>query len=236
MLDKLIRNYKEIGIDLKDGKHPLSKEFDLYEKEINESIKKDIEFFLIDFVVAMRTFQKTDKNSFNYYQKRIKENSNLNFWGEYFEAILHFKFIEKAKRIGFDIRRGIIKKGEPDLVIFNENESFNIEITTLKYTDKSNKSNPENKIIERIIEKNNKSYANNNCILIINISNLLYNEMLGITSFNKPLLNIFKEMESIVKFNRIMLFETFFSKVPNSLYYKIKTDVYKYNQGLKVVC
>jgi len=231
MKETLRKAFDKIGIDLTNDKHPFVQEFKLYEQIVDEPIKKNIEFFLMDFAAAMLSIQKNDKQSFNYYLKRITNNTNLNFWGEYFEIILHFKLMPKATQNGLTIRRGIVKKDEPDFVIFNDNEFFHVELTTLKFDKTSNKKNPENKIVDRILEKNSKSYANVNCVLLINISNLIFNEKIGLSTFDKSLKNILGDLKSVVKFNRILLINTFFSESLQSLNYKYFANEYKYNSG-----
>ncbi|MDA3890797.1 MAG: hypothetical protein PF517_03945 [Salinivirgaceae bacterium] len=231
MRDTLHKAFGKIGIDLTNVNHPLGHEFQLYEQIEDESIKKNIEFFLMDFAVAMLSIQKNDKSSFDYYLKRITNTTNLNFWGEYFEIILQFKLMDKADHNGLTIRRGIVKKAEPDFVIFNDNAFFHAELSTLKYDKTSNKKNPAKKIVDRILEKNSKSYANANCVLLINITNLLFNEKIGLSIFYKSLKDILTDLKPEIKFNRILLFSTFFSESLQNLNYKYYAIEYKYNLG-----
>lgn len=232
MKDTLNKAFDKIGIDLTNDKNPLGQEFKLYEQIVDEPIKKNIEFFLMEFAVAMQSIQKNDKLSFNYYLKRISNNTNLNFWGEYFEIILYFKLRDKAIQNGLTIRRGIDKNDEPDFVIFNDNEFFQAELTTLKYDKKNaNKKTPENKIVKKILEKNSKAYANANCVLLINITNLLFNEKIGLSNFDKSLKDILRDLKPKVKFNRILLLNTFFSESIQNLNYKYFANEYKYNIG-----
>lgn len=139
--------------------------------------------------------------------------------------------MNKAMQNGLKIRRGIVKKNEPDFVIFNDNEFFHAELTTLKYDKILNKKNPENKIVDRILEKNSKSYANANSALLINISNLLFNEKIGLSSFDKSLKDILADLKPVIKFNWILLLNTFFSESIQDLNYKYSANEYKYNLG-----
>jgi len=225
MNEQITESYNKLGINISDY---IKKEFKRYKEIEDKTVKKCIEFFLLEFVLSMRFFQVYDKQSFDYYKKTIVTNSNINFWGEYFEIITHFRFLEKAKKIGLNLRRGNISNNESDLVIFNENESFQIELTTLKYNDSSIKTNSDKKIIKRIKEKNEKPYANENCALIINVSNLYFLNKIGITNLNNSFLEILEKLKSEIKYNRILLIRRYFIETGNNLHYDFKASEYKY--------
>lgn len=231
MNDKIIVELKKLGINLLDSNHPISREVFNYHSINEPLLKKIIEFSLAEFIVDIQSLKKIDINSYEYYLSKISNTKDLNFWGEQFEISIHSKMYKLLNEKGIKIRRGIRENAEADFVIESSTNSFMIETATRKYNDFSNMTYPIKKIQNIILKKNSLDYANCNCALFVNTSNILFNEKIGKLKLEKTFQEFLTSLKEKIKFGRILLFESVFTEYEENLKHELKVNEFKYNDS-----
>lgn len=188
MRTKIEEQYFKHGINYKSNK-ALIKYLDFLDTD-QEKIRQSFELFHMDLILGLEYIQKKDKKAFNRYIKTLNDtNGNTNFWGEKFEIYMHYKLLKGLPNFINNLKRG--KDGlEPDLTFEYNGNRLGIELTTRQFiTPPKNETEILNKITEKILEKNRKKYADENCALIMDITNIITYENL----YNINLNNIFKK-------------------------------------------
>jgi hypothetical protein len=211
--------YLSIGIEINQNKI-LTERLNIDENS-DENLKKQYELFHMDFIIELKNIQKFDPISFNRYIQKINETkSSLNFWGEKFEIYMHSKLIKIYPKIISNLKRGI-DGIEPDILLKYKEEQLGIELTTLKFlTDTVSKEQILSKITDKILEKNSKKYSNENCLLLIDITNIVFNEY----KYNFKLNEIFDEnfsgfayLKKELKFGMVILCNSVYKRKNNDI-------------------
>lgn len=193
---------KKIGIDLSDLNHPISKEFCLMLKSKDKNIIRCYENLLKNMIIDILLIKQHSLTDYIYYINKLKKK-DISFWGERFEICWYAALLHRIKTPIDNIRRG--KAGiEADFVFELDNESFEIETTSLTFSQKSKKSDPIAKIISSINTKEKMQYATKNCMLVIDISNLMFYRKI-LNNFRSTIADISKEIDS--KFGAIIFSE-----------------------------
>ncbi len=172
-MEKIIVFYKNtLGIDLTDLEHPIAKKINSLDSstEIERKVKK---FHLEILGISLMEIMQYDLNIYNYYLKRIVKNKDISINGHIFEINQCAHLLRKSKQNNLEFEFGNPSKEEPDFII----NKFGFEITSTRFADNSNKLNPGKKVLAKFREKNCKPYANENCVLIIGISQITHHAL-----------------------------------------------------------
>jgi hypothetical protein len=176
--DKRIKLLENFGIEV--SKIDIIKNYITHKNYENEFIGRFFKYQLSELIIELNNIKNHDRKSFDRYIKNINKSSGgVNFWGEKFELYFHSKLLQGVPVIFNSIRRG--KDGyEPDFLISVDNAEIGVELTTSQFEKTStNDYRSLEKIRDKIIEKNGKCYAKNNCMLVVNITNLKSNSVLN---------------------------------------------------------
>lgn len=212
MENKIITKYSEFGIDITNNK--ILNESINSLNDSNDIINKQSEFFHMNLLLGLKAIRDHDKNSYKRYIRNINSTKGkLNFWGEIFEVFVHSKLIKGVtKKIISNLKRG--KDGlEADLEFIYNEKSLHLELTTLKVVDLPSEDAIYSKIIDRILTKNRKPYAQENCVLIIDITNLVYYSRaqdLSLKKIFKERFKGFNSQEITIHFGMIILCHSIF--------------------------
>jgi hypothetical protein len=141
-------------------------------------------FLLKELIIDLHKINENNKNYFRRYLTEINNSKGeTRFWGHRFELFFHSKLLQGISEFFDYVRRG--KDGEePDFLISKNSIELGVELTSVRF-EKNNicLNDVNNKIRDKIIEKNNKKYANNKCLLVIDTTNLVYNGILNDFNF-----------------------------------------------------
>lgn len=169
-MNYIVQYYKnELGIDLTDLSHPISKkinsisEVSVKEKEIKKHHLRVLGLALIDI-------KNYDEDIYKTYLKRIINNKDISIHGHIFEIKECAHFIETCKNEKLEFKFGDANLKEPDFIVNN----CGFEITSIRFSEETNEINPGNKLLNTFRNKNSKKYANINTALIIDISEATY--------------------------------------------------------------
>jgi len=176
--DNRIELLENFGIEV--SKNDIIKNYITHKNHENEFLRRFFKYQLSELIIELNNIKKHDIKYFERYVKNINSSSGcINFWGEKFELYFHLKLLQGLPVLFNSIRRG--KDGrEPDFLISVDNAEIGIELTSLQFEKIStNNFRSIEKIRDKIIEKNSKCYASNNCILVINVTNLYSNSVLN---------------------------------------------------------
>ncbi len=209
---KVIAYLEKNGIDFKDTSHPLVKEYSNVKILDNPMLLQAFEHLLMILVVDLEIIKKHDPTSYNYYLSKLCVNE-LSFWGERFEIYYYSKLIQHSKLKS--LRRGK-SGGEADFIGDYESSMICIETTTINYSANSEMSNPISKILKVINRKDKKTYANCNCCLVIDISNLLFYRKI-INNFKTTISSVIDTLES--QFGAILFFYSYHDSTKGNLHY-----------------
>lgn len=123
-------------------------------------------------ILDIETIKSYNLDDYNHYIKKLHA-TNSSFWGQRFEIFWYSTLISKFKGKITDLRRG--KEGEEADFVFKYNgKQISIETTSVVYELTSSMTNPISKIKGAIGGKEKKKYADKNCCLIIDYSNLSF--------------------------------------------------------------
>jgi hypothetical protein len=191
---------KVIGVDLTDMSHPISKKIDSI-KNVTEEDKKIKLHHLTILGLSLMVIKEYDVNVYDYYLKRIANNSDISIHGHIFEIKQCFHFIEAAKNENLKFKFGDANLKEPDFVI---NELCGFEITSIRFSDSSVKVEPGKKLLNKFREKNAKTYANSNTALIVDISQATYQTFEKGLPVTQSLDDVIKIMKNEMKFGVVL--------------------------------
>jgi|GEM_PF-4664978 len=192
---------KNIGIDISHSGHPFAEEFITVTKTRNSSLIRCFEHLLLMLILDIETIKKYNLDDYNHYIKRLRA-TNSSFWGQRFEIFWYSALISKFEGRVTDLRRG--EEGEEADFVFKYNgEQISIETTSVVYELTSSMTNPISKMKRTIGEKEKKKYANKNCCLIIDYSNLSFYRKI-INNFTLTISELIEQLNS--KFG-IILFQ-----------------------------
>lgn len=233
-MDKKYEDYlKRIGIDLCQVGHPLANEYLNVKRVGNDLSTKCFEHLILTLILDLQKIKEFNLDDYNHYLKRIRA-SDISFWGQRFEIYWYSSLIFRLKKEVKHLRRG--KEGEEaDFIFEYEGQQISIETTSVTYEPTSKMSNPISKIKGVIGEKESKKYANINCCLIIDFTNLSFYRKIK-KNFSTTISELIERLTS--KFGTILFHESFHlgekdnPKYISQVYDWINKDV---NPGLKVL-
>jgi len=212
---KIIAFYESLGIDLNDLNHPISELIYLAIKK--EGIeKKQIEQKLMTLGLALMDIKDFDKNIYDFYLKKTIRNADFSLNGYIFEIIQCANLIGTSKEKKMQFQFGDHNKKEPDFII----DGCGIELTSIRFSEKSQKNNTDSKLINKFREKNKKVYANSNSLLLIEVTQPIHfaNQI-----NNKPNLEFKKTIEIISnesKFGIVLCYVEYTVPIEDNIHFK----------------
>lgn len=169
-MKNILKYFNEtLGIDLTDLKHPISAKINSipFSTEVDQKVK---EHHLRTLGLSLMEIKEYDKSIYDFYLKRIVKNSDISIHGHIFEINQCAHFIRTSSENKLKFKFGDTNQKEPDFIV----ENIGFEITSIRFSDKSDKSNPGRKLLKKFKDKNKKEYANENTVLIIDINQPSY--------------------------------------------------------------
>lgn len=194
-MNSLILYFKdELGIDLDDLSHPISKKINsIKEYSANEKGIKKHYFNVLG--LALMKIKEYDDNIFKAYLKKIINNKDISIYGHIFEIKQCDHIIEVCQKENLEFIFGNHVLDEPDFFV----NKCGFEITSTRYSDLNNQLDPSLKLLQTFRKKNTKNYANLNTVLLIDITELSYqtyqNNLKITTSLYETLAIIKKEIK-----------------------------------------
>lgn len=190
-MNKIEKYYKEIlGIDLSDLVHPIAMKINSLAAS-TQTDKMIKEHHLRILGISLMDIKTFDQKIYDYYLKRIIKNNDISINGHIFEINQCALFLRISKAHNLDFKFGDANIDEPDFIVNN----FGFEITSSRFAENSNKSNPGRKLLNKFREKNNKPYANTECTLLIDINQISYHT----NKDGRPVSPTFEEVREIVR-------------------------------------
>ena len=163
---------QNIGIDVGQGGHPFAKEFEVVKKTGDPFMIKCFEHLLLMLILDIETIKNYNTDDYNLYIKRLRATDS-SFWGQRFELSWYSSLISKMKHKPNNLRRG--RDGEEADFLFEYNgEQVSVETTSVVYELTSSMKNPILKIKGTIGDKEKMKYADRNCCLVIDYTNLSF--------------------------------------------------------------
>ncbi len=173
-MDKIFQLLDKYGVDYKNNK-AIADALEIAES--NDVLAQRLfKFNLKELILDLHSIKENNIRHFDYYLHEINNSKGENnYWGHRFELFFHMKLLQNIERNQgyFDyVRRG--KEGfEPDFLISRNKLELGIELTSLQYQrNEGNLDKAIRKIKDKLVEKNRKRYANERCMLCINITNI----------------------------------------------------------------
>ncbi|MAB49658.1 MAG: hypothetical protein CMC05_13615 [Flavobacteriaceae bacterium] len=227
-MEKIIKYYKDIlGIDLNDSQHPISNKINSIESS-TETDKKIKEHHLRILGLSLMDIKEYDEDIYDYYIKRIVNNTDISIHGHIFEInqCAHFIRVSKEKELNFKF--GEPNLNEPDFIV-NE---CGFEITSSRFANYNAGANPGIKLLRKFREKNGKEYADTNCALIIDINQMSYHTIKN----GQPVSPTFEEVRETIrkesKFGLVLFFVEWIEKKDDNFFFK-GTVYSDYNESCK---
>ncbi|MCH7827651.1 MAG: hypothetical protein IIC75_06750 [Bacteroidetes bacterium] len=151
-MKNILKYYKEtLEIDLSDLTHPISAKINSipYSSKIDQKVK---EHHLRIFGLSLMDIKDYDENIYDFYLKRIVKNSDISIHGHIFEINQCAHFIRTSSEYKLQFKFGDANQNEPDFLV----ENIGFEITSIRFSENSDKSNPGRKLLKKFIDKNKK--------------------------------------------------------------------------------
>lgn len=169
-MENIIEFYKnDLGIDLNNLKHPISAMVSLA-ISTHEFDKQILKHKLRVLGLALMDIKKHDKAIYSFYLKKIIKNADLSVNGFIFETIQCANLISTAAEYNMEFKFGDHNKKEPDFLLNN----CGFELTTVRFSQESNKLNADKKLLSSFRGKNQKTYANENTALLIEVTQIAH--------------------------------------------------------------
>lgn len=208
--------YKEtLGIDLSDLTHPISSKINSipYSNDIDQKIKKH---HLITFGNSLMDIKAYDEKIYNFYIKRIIRNSHISINGHIFEINQCAHFIRTAKENNLKFNFGDANENQPDFIV----ENIGFEITSIRFSEKGNKSNPGRKLLKKFKEKNRKEYADKNVVLIIDINQPSFHTIKDGKSVTPSFEKVREIIRNESKFGLVLYFIEWIENLNDNFFFK----------------
>ncbi|OIQ21822.1 MAG: hypothetical protein BM557_03240 [Flavobacterium sp. MedPE-SWcel] len=175
-MESIIKYFKDnLKIDLSDLSHPISSKINsIYTAEQIE--RNQTLNYLMTLGLSLEDIKEHDKSIYNHYIQKIKNNKDTSVHGHIFEINQCALLINKSISKGLSFKFGDHNKGEPDFIIDN----YGFEITSVRFSDESNRNNPGKKLLKKFRDKNRKTYTSRNTALLIETSQISYH------AYNEP--------------------------------------------------
>lgn len=212
----ILKYYKEtLEIDLSDLSHPISSKINSIQSssEIDQKIK---EHHLRTLGLSLMDIKGFDETIYQFYLKRIIKNSDISIHGHIFEINQCAHFIRTSSENKLQFKFGDANQNEPDFII----EKIGFEITSIRFSENSNKSNPARKLLKKFIAKNKKEYANENTVLIIDINQPSYYTIKNGKRIAPTLNEIREIIRTESKFGLVLYFMELIDNVDDNLFFK----------------
>ena len=164
-MEKITIYYKSLGIDLNNLNHPISKLITLA-KSTTGIEQKQIEQKLRLIGLALMDIKDFDQNIYDFYIKKTVKNANFSLNGYIFEIIQCANLISSAIEKKMQFKFGEHNRKEPDFII----DGCGVELTSIRFSEESEKNNTDFKLLKKFRKKNVKDYANSNSLLLIEIT------------------------------------------------------------------
>jgi hypothetical protein len=199
-MEHIIEYYKdELGIDLTNLSHPISKKINSI-IEVSVSDREIKKHHLRVLGLALMDIKNYDKNIYQTYLKRIVNNADISIHGHIFEIKQCALFIETALNEKLHFKFGDANLKQPDFIV----NGCGFEITSIRFSESNNIINPANKLLNKFREKNGKDYANQNTALIIDISEATYQTFENNVRVTMSLEDVKKIMHKEMKFGVVL--------------------------------
>ncbi|MEQ9063917.1 MAG: hypothetical protein RIE58_07055 [Vicingaceae bacterium] len=210
---KVVDFFSSVGFDVYDKSHPIGAELHSVQILKNEVLFKCYEHFLMLLIIDISKIKKFSYDDYDFYLKQIRVK-DTSFWGIRFEIFWYARMIEQVPTLINNLKRG--EAGlQPDFVANNMEISF--ETTSLNYMVVSKKSNPIQKILKKINEKDRKIYSDLNCCLIVDITNLSFYRKL-LSNFKQSIDELFNSLQS--NFGAVLLLESYHIESDKELHFR----------------
>jgi hypothetical protein len=210
----IISHLKDFGFKLDDSSK--LNEFILGMSLENDFLRKQFELFNGELIIALKELEKQDNKNYKFYLKTLLDAEvGGDFWGERFELLFHHKLLNaQNQKIITELQRG--KEGrEPDLLFLFQDYKIGVELTTLKFTKAETSADYVlNKILDSIVKKSRNKYAEVNTTLVIDITNLAFNNSIFTkgTLLDLITVNESKISEVSSKFGMVLFTESVFNE------------------------
>jgi len=174
----LQRRYKDVlDFDLKDIANLGNEFYEDYQMWLTFTNNPDLyDYYLAyNLLHPIELFEKlkcTNEEYFNWFKNRmVKSKNNVSFFGDKFELFIAYTLIQK--NIVFT------RPEPPDFEIENFKDKLYIECTTSQFDFSTIPTKNEifTKLKKTIISKLSKPYTNNNTILFVDITNLMFHSL-----------------------------------------------------------
>lgn len=215
-MKNILKYYKEtLEIDLSDLSHPISAKINSIpsSSEIDQKIK---EHHLRTFGLSLMDIKDFDESIYEFYLKRIIKNSDISIHGHIFEINQCAHFIRTSTDNKLHFKFGDANQNEPDFIV----EKIGFEITSIRFSENSDKSNPSRKLLKKFIDKNKKEYANENTVLIIDINQPSYHTIKNGKRITPTLNEIREIIRKESKFGLVLYFMEWIDNVDDNLFFK----------------
>lgn len=214
-MDKIIPYYESLGIDLHDLKHPISQLIYLAEKTSGIE-KKQIKQKLRMIGLALMDIQDYDQNIYIFYIKKTVKNADFSLNGYIFEIIQCANLIKTIIDKKMEFKFGNHMKNEPDFIV----DGCGIELTSIRFSEKSEKSNTDSKLLSKFRQKNGKDYANSNSLLLIEITQAVHFANQSPHQPNIQFNDILKTISNESKFGIVLCYVEYTVPTENNLHFK----------------
>lgn len=222
-MEKRFENYLNgIGIDISRRGHPFADEYLNVKSTNNEMAIKCFEHLLLLLIVDLERIKSHNQADYEQYLKKLNA-TDTSFWGQRFEISWYSSLIHRLKNPVQNLRRG--KEGEEADFVFEYNKGLvSIETTSVTYESSSKMSNPISKLKKAIAEKDGKPYADSDCCLIVDFSNLSFYRKTK-KNFSTTISDLIGNMRS--SFGAVLFHEAF--HIPEEENPRHITQVYDWN-------
>lgn len=215
-MEKILKYFRDLlGINLNDPSHPIAQKIhsipssSKQDREIKEHHLRILGLSLIDI-------KEYNQSIYEYYIKRIVNNSDISIYGHIFELNQCAHFIRVSKENSLKFEFGNPDQSQPDFII----ENYGFEITSSRFANYYEDSNPGIKLLRKFREKNKKKYADTDCALLIDINQMSYH----VIKRGKSVSPTFQEVREIVrkesKFGMIMYFVEWIENKNGNLHFR----------------
>jgi hypothetical protein len=215
-MKNILKYFNEtLGIDLTDSTHPISVKINSIplSTEIDQKVKEQ---HLRTLGISLMEIKEHDENIYNFYLKRIVKNSDISIHGHIFEINQCAHFIRTSFENNLKFKFGDANQKEPDFIV----ENIGFEITSIRFSDKSNKSNPSRKLLKKFNEKNKKEYANEKTVLIIDINQPSYHTIKKGEKVAPTLDEIRKKVRKDSNFGLVLYFMEWIERKDDNILFK----------------
>lgn len=215
-MEKIITYYESvIGMDLNNLNHPISQLISLAKKATGIE-EMQIKQKLMMLGLALMNIKDYDKNIYNFYIKKTVKNTDFSLNGWIFEIIQCAHLIQSCKENEMQFKFGDSNKKEPDFII----DGCGIELTSIRFSEESQKNNADYKLLSKFREKNRNDYANGNSLLLIEITQTVHFANLGNHQPNKNFNDVLKIISNESKFGIVLCYVEYTVPGGNTLHFK----------------